>query len=66
MAMISGMWSNTNLDDGKNTREQAIREIEDNYQNQLIAVYNENNEESEIDLKTHPLFKAMKLDDMPS
>lgn len=61
MAMISGMWSNSNLDDGKNTRQQALREIEDNYQMQLLSVYNE--EEAEDDVFEHPFFQAMNLDD---
>lgn len=62
VAMISGMWSNSNLDDGKNTREQALKDIEDNYQLQLLSVYTEGKSEDEIEFDNHPFFSAMNLD----
>lgn len=61
-AMISGLWSNSNLDDGKNTREQALAEIEQNYQDILRTIYSSNFVAEEIDINTHPLFTAMNLD----
>jgi hypothetical protein len=57
--MISGMWSNSNLDDGKSTREQALAEIEDNYQNVIESIYTGEFKKDEI--PDHPLFTAMNL-----
>lgn len=62
-AMISGMWSNSNLDDGKDTRSKALMEIEESYQNTLISIYNEDHQEEQIDLDRHPLFTEMNIDD---
>lgn len=63
-AMISGLWANTNLDDGQNTRSQALREIEDNYQETLKLIYSREPVQIEPDIMEIPLFKAMKLDDV--
>lgn len=62
-AMISGMWSNSNLDDGKDTRSKALLEIEESYQNTLISIYNNETPLEEMDLDSHPLFAGMDLDD---
>lgn len=60
-AMISGLWSNSNFDDGKNTRQKALKDIEESYQEAIKIIYN-GAEEYEIDLD-QPFFKAMDLDD---
>lgn len=61
-AMISGLWGNSNLDDGENSREKMLREIDANFQMQVELVYSERRPQDEIDIKTHPLFTAMKMD----
>jgi len=38
-AMISGLWSNSNWDDGKDTRQKALRDIEESYQNSIRQIY---------------------------
>ena len=60
-AMISGLWSNSNYDDNKNTRQKALKDIEENYQQAINIIYN-GPEEYEIDLD-QPFFAAMDLDD---
>ena len=60
-AMISGLWSNSNYDDNKNTRKKAIQDIEESYQNAVNIIYN-GEEAYEINLD-QPFFKAMNLDD---
>lgn len=39
-AMISGLWSNSNYDDNKNTRKKALKDIEENYQEAINIIYN--------------------------
>ncbi len=63
-AMISGMWSNSNLDDGKGSRTQALTEIEENFQNTIRLIYSGKDPNDDI-LLNHPLFTAMNLDDPP-
>ena len=60
-AMISGLWSNSNYDDNKNTRQKALKDIEENYQEAIRIIYN-GAEEYEIDLD-QPFFAAMDLSD---
>jgi hypothetical protein len=58
--MISGLWANTNLDDGKQTRQNALRQIENDHQNTIHEIYLGKDEE--IDYEQDPFFAAMKLD----
>ena len=58
-AMIGGLWANTNLDDGKDTRTRLLREIQDNYDDTIKEIYV--GKRDEIDLKEHPFFAAMKV-----
>lgn len=39
-AMISGLWSNSNYDDNKNTRSKSLKDIENNYQETINIIYN--------------------------
>lgn len=57
--MISGLWSNSNLDDGKNTREDALKSIENTYNDIVASIYSE--PKTEIDFKSDPFFAAMKI-----
>ena len=62
-AMISGLWSNSNLDDDKNTRQNALTEIEESYQETIRLIYSrESTEDPEIDIDELPFFKAMNFD----
>ena len=63
-AMIAGLWANSNLDDGKNTRNQALESIENSY-NETVAIIYSDHKSEEIDFQTDPFFKAMKLPDDP-
>lgn len=60
LAMISGLWGNSNFDDDKNTRQKALLEIDESYHNAVLEVYN-GKVADEIDFKTDPFFAAMKL-----
>jgi phosphosulfolactate phosphohydrolase-like enzyme len=60
--MISGLWGNSNFDDEKNTRQKALSEIENSYQEVVLNVYNKERLE-EIEFKNDPFFAAMKLPD---
>lgn len=59
-AMYSGLTANSNLDDDKGTKEQALRSIDDEFQNILVTIYNGEKDE-EIDFQKDPFFAAMKL-----
>lgn len=61
-AMISGLWSNSNYDDNKNTRQKALKDIEESYQEAIRLIYNEPDEEFDLDLD-QPFFAAMDLSD---
>jgi hypothetical protein len=62
-ALVSGLWSNPNLDDGKNTRQNILRQIEESFKDAIDSVYNKK-EEPDIDFKKDPFFAAMKLPDL--
>lgn len=61
--MIGGLWSNSNLDDEKGTRGNAVTEIQNSYENVLISIYNEELVAREEELfATHPFFTQMNFD----
>jgi hypothetical protein len=53
-AMVSALWSNSAYDDGKNTRQRAIADIENSYSEALLSV--------ERALGTSPIPEEEKLD----
>jgi hypothetical protein len=58
--MISALWSNSNYDDDKGTRQKAIEEIEANFQSAISQIIsNETSAEEEID-ESNPFFVAAK------
>lgn len=61
--MISGLWANTNLDDNKQTRRNALQSIEEDHQSLIKLIYS-GEEEKEIDYSESddPLFSKMELD----
>lgn len=61
-AMIAGVWSNSNYDDEKNTRERLLRSIDDFYDNAVAQLYGGEKEYvEEIDRENDPFFAAMKV-----
>ncbi len=60
-AMISGLWSNSNYDDNKRTRQKALSDIENSYQEAVNVIYN-GVESFEVNMD-QPFFAAMNLDD---
>jgi hypothetical protein len=63
-AMISGLWSNPNFDDNKNTRKKALLDIEKSYEDAINIIYNNTSEKEEYDQDFEdPFFSAMKLSD---
>lgn len=60
-AMISGLWSNSNYDDNKNTRSKALKDIDNNYQEAINIIYN-GEESYEVDMD-QPFWAAMNLDE---
>ena len=62
-AMIAALWSNSNYDDDKGTRKQAIEEIEGNYDEAVTKILSGNSQqeanEEEID-EDNPFFAAAK------
>lgn len=61
--MVAGLWANTNLDDGKQTRRNALQEIENTFQDQLNVIYS-GKKEPDIDYN-NPFFAAMKVPELP-
>lgn len=59
-AIIAGMWANTNLDDNKGTRRNALEEIQNNYDDTIEEIYSGIRRE-DIDLNSDPFFAAMKV-----
>lgn len=62
-AMTSGLWANSNYDDGKNTRTRALQDIEETFQKTIRIIYNQQ-EEFEVNYD-QPLFSAIP-DDLKS
>ena len=60
-AMISGLWSNSNYDDNKRTRQKALSDIENSYQEAVNVIYN-GVESFEVNMD-QAFFAAMNLDD---
>lgn len=63
--MISGLWSNSNYDDGKQTRKRAIDEINESHQTLILELYGKMNKAGKDVTETHPFFTAIKLADVP-
>ena len=60
--MVSGVMANTNLDDGKQTKQNLLNDIENRHLETIISIYNGKTDE-ELDYESDPLFAAIKLDD---
>lgn len=60
-AMIASLWSNSNYDDDKGTRQKAIDEIEANYDEAIVKIHAGPlaEEEDQID-KDNPFFSAIE------
>ena len=58
-AMVSSLWSNPNFDDDKNTRANAIQELEDKLEEAIYMVHNGPEAEAEID-EDNPFFAQAK------
>jgi len=61
-AMVAGLHANTNLDDGKQTRQNLLNDIENRHLETINLIYNGKTDE-ELDYESDPLFAAIKLDD---
>lgn len=59
-AIIAGLWANTNLDEKQGARQQALEEIQSNYDDTIEEIYTGMRRE-DIDLSTDPFFAAMKV-----
>lgn len=55
--MIAALWSNSNYDDDKGTRQKALEEIEENFEEAMQIVLYGGHQEEEID-KENPFFAA--------
>lgn len=61
--MISGVWANTNLDDGKQTRRKMLEEIEESYNSAIKMIYSDGSDGvDEDDIDTDPFLAAMSFD----
>lgn len=56
--MITGLYANTNLDDGKDTRQTIINNMEENFK---AAIENLYSPQEDVDLKDNPFFEAMNV-----
>lgn len=59
LAIITGLYANTNYDDGKQTRTRAIHDMEDNFREAIISLYDP--ETKEEDLDKDPFFEAIDI-----
>lgn len=58
--MISALWSNSNYDDDKGTRANAIEEIENNFKNAAEVLRSPSHTEHEEDDENNPFMQAAK------
>lgn len=59
-AMISGLWANSSLDDGKNTRTQALDEVQSNFNEMIKEIYaGKETPEAQEEFENHPLFQKI-------
>lgn len=61
-AMVSGLMGNTNLDDGKQTRQNILNDIEERHLETIFTIYNGKIDE-ELDYESDPLFAAIGRND---
>ncbi len=60
-AMVSGVWANSNYDDGENTRANLLARIDDFSESAIAGIYGQSSEEEYKDDMESPFFKAMKV-----
>jgi hypothetical protein len=59
-AMVAGVWSNSNYDDEKNSRQGFLNRIDEFYDHAVSTIYDDENRHlEEIDMDD-PFFAAMK------
>ena len=58
--MISALWSNSNYDDDKGTRQKAIEEIEGNFQSAVRQIFSGETLQQEEEIDGNPFFVAAK------
>lgn len=56
--MIAALWANSNFDDDRGSRQKAIEEIEEKYQEAILKIHGVE-DEFEID-KSNPFFGQMR------
>lgn len=57
--MIAALWANSNWDDKKSTRQNAIQEIEDNFKTVVQMIFSDIKQEKEVEIdKSNPFFEA--------
>ena len=59
-AYISGLLANTNLDDNKGSKRNALQSIDYSYHEALKSIYNVI-KEKELDFKEDPFFAAIRV-----
>ena len=57
-AVVGGLNANTNLDDGKQTRQNILNDIEQRHLDTINSIYNGKSDE-ELDYEKDPLFAAI-------
>lgn len=58
--MINGFWSNDGMNDDKGTRQDAIKDLEENFQSAVQSILSGKKHESEPEIdKSNPFFSAM-------
>jgi hypothetical protein len=63
-AMVAGLMANTNLDDGKQTRQNILSDIEAKHLDSITMIYNGKSDE-ELDYEQDPLIAAINVDRTP-
>lgn len=63
LAMISGLYSNTNLDDDKGTRTKIIKELEEQFSEAIAELY-EPSEKKPDPLEDNPFFAGLNAEEL--
>jgi hypothetical protein len=62
--MVAGLMANTNLDDGKQTRNNILADIEAKHLDTIAMIYN-GKSDAELDYEQDPLIAAINVDRTP-
>lgn len=62
LLLVASLWANTNMDDPKANRQDAITKLEESFDEAIRSLYDASiKRDEDVDLNEDPFFAAMKI-----